>query len=497
MRLIAIIFLIGCISYESWAQLKVNNLMEYQFGNIPETDPYDLSTLYNQTNVFYRQKEISAFLRVEQFYNSDSSANYLLLSQYRLKYDNAKLKITVGNFYETLGRGLLLRTYEVKGGILEDRIYREKKSFYKDMEGASVALNHEWFELKGIYGKVLNNLTSVEDDNRRPDLVEAVAPGVNFLNQKLALAVMRVHSSGNKSMFSSISVDGSLPFGLNYYGEYASALKTDSIGKIQGIDYGIHGAYVGLSYNYGAFAASFELKDYQNLIIGTGINVPPTLIKEHTYRLLNRSTHLTDLTNERGYQLEVYYTFNSMDVLTLNHSLARNDLYGATYFFREYFVEYALNRFSQFKLKTFFDFSIDEFTLENERYATGLYVDVPFARQRLIGIESEFQQINRNIFQAQQLYNFYNGLRIKPGDKLMLAAIWEFTTDPAVADKVSTTETESRRHFLALQGQYRLLDNHTLQLFVGERRGGPACTGGICYEVLDFKGVEFRLTSKF
>jgi hypothetical protein len=34
-------------------------------------------------------------------------------------------------------------------------------------------------------------------------------------------------------------------------------------------------------------------------------------------------------------------------------------------------------------------------------------------------------------------------------------------------------------------------------LFVGERRGGRACTAGTCYEVQPFKGVELRLISRF
>jgi hypothetical protein len=34
-------------------------------------------------------------------------------------------------------------------------------------------------------------------------------------------------------------------------------------------------------------------------------------------------------------------------------------------------------------------------------------------------------------------------------------------------------------------------------MFTGRRRGGPACNAGVCYEVLDFYGVEFRFTTRF
>lgn len=97
------------------AQVGGNNLFEYQVGNIPETEPSDLNTLYNQTNLTYKHKKINIRLRLEQFYNSDvAERNYISLSQYHIKYRNKKIRLEVGTLYETLGRGLLLRTYEIK-----------------------------------------------------------------------------------------------------------------------------------------------------------------------------------------------------------------------------------------------------------------------------------------------------------------------------------------------------------------------------------------------
>ena len=43
---------------------------------------------------------------------------------------------------------------------------------------------------------------------------------------------------------------------------------------------------------------------------------------------------------------------------------------------------------------------------------------------------------------------------------------------------------------------YHFLEKYDLSLFAGSRRGGPACTAGTCYEVLPFRGVEVRLTSR-
>ena len=40
-------------------------------------------------------------------------------------------------------------------------------------------------------------------------------------------------------------------------------------------------------------------------------------------------------------------------------------------------------------------------------------------------------------------------------------------------------------------------EGHIINVFAGQRRSGLACTAGICYEVLGFKGVEVRLLNRF
>ena len=54
-------FILAAIVYTSFTgmvngQVSGNNIMEYQLGNIPEVEPKDLSTLYDQLNVQYKYK---------------------------------------------------------------------------------------------------------------------------------------------------------------------------------------------------------------------------------------------------------------------------------------------------------------------------------------------------------------------------------------------------------------------------------------------------------
>ena len=85
---------------------------------------------------------------------------------------------------------------------------------------------------------------------------------------------------------------------------------------------------------------SFEYKNYNRFVIGAGINEPPAGIKEHTYSVLNRSTHVLQPDNEAGYQFELFYTLLNNSILTLNTSLAQNKQANTEFIFKEYFSEY-------------------------------------------------------------------------------------------------------------------------------------------------------------
>jgi hypothetical protein len=96
---------------------------------------------------------------------------------------------------------------------------------------------------------------------------------------------------------------------------------------------------------------------------------------------------------------------------------------------------------------------------------------------------------------------FYNGflsLSVAQGQKISIALIGEFTTDITFTDQPRTFEIEEGpRYWLGSQITGTVAGRHRLSLFFGARRGGPACTSGICYEVQDFSGAEFRYTVNF
>ena len=478
------------------AQLSGYNLMEYQLGNIPEVKPKDLSTLYEQLNLKYRYKSVRLSVRTEQFFSTDSiKRDYQILSQYQLRYTGKKFKFKVGNFYETLGRGLLLRSYEIPGSIIEDRVFRRRQAFYRDVLGFMGKYSSGNFMIKALRGKVLNNSVPPGLENRRVDLVEAIESHYKVLKQTLGAMVMRYTNPVQQKVYSGGFLEGNLPFNISYYGEYVQAVG-EGYPFLNFTSSSSYGGYFSLNHAYKNYGISIELKDYHNLFLGYGFTDPPLLVKEQAYPLLNRSTHASNLLNEKGYQVEIYYHFPNENMITLNTSRAVNNLF-RKYVFEEYFVEY----YHPFKkgdiLKLFADYAEDNLILTEKRFAGGFNASVILTRNWTLSFEQEAQYISRTDSAQKNPVNLYSGLNISNSTQFTAGLIFEYTTDPLVADKSATKEIEQYRSYLGGTLSYRPDYNNTLSLFAGQRRGGPACTSGICYEVLDFSGVELRWNIKF
>ena len=115
LRYVALFILIS--SWTSFGQVIVSNQVQYQLGNLPDYNPSNRSSLYNQLNLKYFSEKIGIGIRAEYFNSDEQIQHYGKIQQKFIRYQDNALEIQIGNFYETLGQGLLLRSYEVPGVI--------------------------------------------------------------------------------------------------------------------------------------------------------------------------------------------------------------------------------------------------------------------------------------------------------------------------------------------------------------------------------------------
>lgn len=485
-KFLFLVFIWFALSDSLQAQFSGQNLMEYQYGQLPGDTKGSFSTIYDRALLDYSYKGFKAGGTLENFYSPYESRNYTQISQFRLQYNSKPFELKIGNFYETLGRGILLRSYEIPGAILEDKSYRSRHYFHRDLLGASAKFRHKDFTAKLLYGKPLNNVLppTFDLDDRRSDRIVALQSDYSLKGHLLGGAAMNLKNESVNSWFAMANATGSIFPSLSYYTELAKNVSDFSIGEFSSD--AAFAFYGNLSWSLERFGLSAEYKNYSNFLLGSGFNEPPALVREHSYKVLNRSTHVMQPQNERGVQLEGFVYFPDESTLVLNHTRAVND-FGIKYVFREFFAEYSFAFNGIHDLKLFGDFAQDPFKLEENRISTGFYADWKLGETSSLNTSYEFQHFYRN---PDQVQNHVLSVGFSSKSKFTGYFVSELSNDPVIVDK-------GIKVWLGTGVKYKINTKNTLQIFAGERRGGPACNSGVCYEVLDFKGVELRLSSRF
>ena len=470
------------------AQFSGSNLAELQYGKLPN-DPENFGSTYNKLNLNYGYKNFKFSVGTQFYQTPYAERNYFEPAWINTNYRNEGWNINIGNFNETVGRGLLLRSYEIPGALLEDLTFRSKNYFYKDILGGSVVFKNRKYFIKGIWGYSLNNIIppTQDFDSRRTDEIFSFSGGYHFFKQTFEAAILKTNHNNSEASYGLGSLSGTISPYLSYFTAYSFYLGGTFTDYKTSNTYALYGS---LNYTKGKFGGSFEVKDYINFFIGTGINEPPALVKEHTSKLLNRSTHVLLPQNERGLQLEAYYQPNLFNTFTINYTLANNTSEGQTSKYREIFIEAATSVGKGTDLKFFIDYAEDPLKGEYNRISAGAYIEQPINDHKYgAKLESEWQQFDRDNTDVQ---NVTNTLTFRKESKIYISIVSEISTDPFLLDN-----NKSKKSWLGTSLKYQFNNKHSFVLFAGERRGGPACNAGVCYEVLDFKGVELRWNARF
>jgi hypothetical protein len=213
------------------AQFSGNNLAEYQYGQLPN-DTSSKSTIYNRLVANYKYKYFKASASLEFFQTPIKDSRYVNLSQISFQYKHRPFEVTVGNFYETIGRGLLLRSFEIPGAILEDLSYRSRHYFNRDIFGVSAKFQHKNFNTKVLYGSPLNYVFPPTQDSelRRADTIAAIYTEYSLLKQTLGVSAMKHSNSGNDKVYLMATASGNISHFLSYYAETAKNVSDFTIG---------------------------------------------------------------------------------------------------------------------------------------------------------------------------------------------------------------------------------------------------------------------------
>lgn len=480
------------------AQLSVRTLSTTRHGKTLESGLKTHFDYYSDLTVEYRLRNLVVGVRGEGFGAPDIDSDYNRIRQRYAEYEWDWGRARVGNFYGIFGRALILRGFELPGYINED-LFRthEQQRVIRDFDGAKLELTPGVFNFQLLAGSPGEPLRLHNEKRRNGDLAGGQASvaltdqtniGASFLRHKTDIDLTKLSSfflSWNADAVLQKIGAGALTFDL--YGEYATGSRENNNGTPNDQSEP-RALYLSANGTVRSFGFSVEYKDYKEFL--TNISDPPPLILENSETLLNRATHVLDPRAEKGFQVEAFYSPFLLSRVVANFTRARNTWQGQNDLFIERYLAFEYLG-SPIFLKAFIDSGRDELVSEIERFTTGVAPEYTLANGTTVGLDLQWQHVRRAVppFFDNRIKNLFASIRVRDWNGLSLALNAERTTDPDY--------TDSSELFLNASVGWAPTHQVDLQLFVGKRRGGPACDHGYCIEVPSFNGTGLRLQTQF
>ncbi len=491
------------------AQLALSNFLEARVGRDPEdmlADPSRFSR-FDQLNADYTRDALRLGFRFEGYIPSDRpDLDYARFVRRYAGWTTPHFGALVGNYEAIFGRGLVLRAFELPGIVREEQ---ETPQFgdSRDLDGVRLEVHGDRWNVLALQGaprradedpRVERRLGTVAGATAGFEVTQGVQAGANYLRKD-----DRSMEPGSTQEVAGTFLQLALEPWLQRVGIPKLALDTYvEYDRVTGLT-GTRNPNAPVDEGYGLYGSqslfldevvpglrcglSWEYKDYQNFELG--VNEPPTLVREHGFALLNRSTHVLLPGQEEGYQFESRFDYRHRVELVTNVSRAEN---ARSRRFEERYAELS-GHFPGATVTVFADEQEDRFESVGDRDTFGGSVAVSFRGVHSLGFQAETQETELVAGALRAHYgDRYWSVTYGWAGRLSLGAVRQTTNDP---DEV--TDPNRRRAYDALTARLPLGMHHEVLATWGRRRGGLACVAGTCYKVRSFDGISAQLTSRF
>jgi len=522
-----------------------SNLQSYNNDPTIGAEAADEIILHNAfLNILYTKGNFTGGLRYESYLNAlmDYDPKYKGNGiPYRFAtYTSDGLEVTVGNYYEQFGSGLIFRTYEDKGlgvdnamdgirlkyspisGLYLKSFIGQSRTYFEYSEGilrgvdAEVNVN-EVLNLEGETSYILGGsfVSRFQKDNNPkfnlPENVASMATRLNIMHR-----------------------------GFSYYGEYAYKIN-DPIGSFSFDEnnYATGKAIVNnLTYSQKGLGITFESHFVDHMEFRSErakekefiINYIPTLSKQHTYTLMAMYPCATQAEGEFGFNTNIFYKIPRKTFLggkygtNLNLNFARtNSIEGG--------ISY-LNDSSSHTSRPLKSIFIKDETL----YFTDFNLEIGRKINKKIKINLVIakQQYNKDVLEGKTIGEYGTvsstiavadiSYKIKKGHTIRIELQELLSKDDVTAEKhadgdwhmILAEYTISPNWFFAIQDMYNygnydeekqlhyvntsvgfLKGANRFAIGYGKKRAGIFCVGGVCKEVPSSNGFSLNISSSF
>jgi len=530
------------------------NLQTYQEDELIGATAADEVILNNAyLNLNYTKGNFATGLRYESYLNALADYDPEFKGNgipYRYAtYSIDGLEVTVGNYYEQLGSGLIFRSYEEKGLGIDNA-----------MDGVRL----KYRPLKGIYLKSF--IGKSRTHFAYSDGIFRGADGEININELLS-SVSKIKTILGGSFISRYQERSNLIFkipqnvsayagrlnlmygGWNYYGEYAYKINDPAnVLSASKMNYASGNAFTqNITFSKRGFGVSAEIHRTDNMTFKSDrdkdgkaylINYIPTLSKPHAYSLLALYPCATQADGEFGMQFDVFYKMKKGTLLggkygtklALNYSRI-NGLNGGNSFLNDnsehtpmlisikneelYFqdINLEINKKITKKIKA-------NFVIANQTYnkdfleghvpgdygvlnSTILITDVSYKIKKGHSLRIELQMLNAKQLEDYSAHGgaYENGLE-EPAEGDWSMGLLEYTISPhwffTVQDMYNYGNeiSEKQLHYLNLTAGF-IKGANRFEIGYGKKREGIFCVGGVCKLVPSSNGFNLSISSSF
>ncbi|NNE55512.1 MAG: hypothetical protein HKN32_05795 [Flavobacteriales bacterium] len=470
-------------------------------------------------------------------------------AQYTLK----NLDVTIGNFYDQFGSGMIFRAYEERNLGLDNA-----------MDGFRVVWNPmNGVYLKGIYGKQRFDFDSRLING--PGIVRGF-DGEIYLNdtfEKLAEKKTKVTLGGSfisryqpgdlVEKSGEVLIDGQavdttlflllpknvgagaarinvLHGGFNFYGEYVRKINDPNADNANTYNTG-EGILLQAAYSQRGFGVSTVYKavdnmsfrsDRNQLLFDVPINFIPAITKQHTYNLAaTLYPYATQVNGEVSYSAEVFYKFKKNTPLGGKYGTNISVNY-ATAFTPD------TTRYSSSVDELVYGYERNSFGIGNEVLVKDLNIEIKKKINKKLKLSYTYFNMVFNTVRSQVTTDFKGQVyadihvleanyKIKPKHSVRVEAQTMLTNQDKKDWATALVEYNWSPHwFFSVIDQYNFgnddVDQRVHYLFgtvgyinganrisfgYGKRRAGVFCVGGVCRVVPASNGMEITITSSF
>ncbi|NOU47483.1 MAG: hypothetical protein HOO86_10525 [Bacteroidales bacterium] len=551
MRKIYIIILVSLIGYTTQAQDFIKNAtingsfqVDGQFYQVDDALGITDSVIGGKRiglngfgKITYSYGNFSAGMRYEAFLSPisgfDSRQEGSGFPNIWASYHTDMIDVTVGDFYEQFGNGLILRSYE-EWTLGYDNALNGMRLVLRPMPGITI---------KGLYGSQRFFWTKFERDSR--GIVRGLDAEVDFnsLVKKWESSKVRVivGASGVSKYQRDTDPLYNLPENvgafagrvnlnvgkLGFMTEYGNKINDPS--ATNGFIYQDGKALLSsLSYSQRGFGVSLQMKRVQNMSFKSDrgissnaldINFLPPINRTHAYSLTAKYPYATQPNGEMGVQFQMNYKIPKGSKLggkygtgiAVNFSQV-NDIVRDTIDKGEPgTLGYSSDFFKVSDAIFFRDFNIDIDKKFNAKWkAVVQYMNLYYDIVTLQGHPKE-DAVKAHIALADVTWSFRSdksvrfelqNLWTKQDKGNWAAALVEYTIAPTwfftLADQYNygNKDKEARNHYYIISAGY-IKDASRIALTYGRQSEGVLCVGGVCRQVPAASGLTVTITTSF